>query len=58
MIWLQKNWISLLALIGYLAGYSITTFNGKIIKDVDKMEKDLIIKTFLRNGTIKSKIVD
>lgn len=37
-------------------GYSITTFNGKPIRDVKQLAKDEIVETTLFKGKIKSKI--
>ena len=37
-------------------GYSITTKNGKVIKDAKELKKGAVVKTILKKGTIKSKI--
>lgn len=37
-------------------GYSITLFNGKIVKTVDKLKKDDIIDTKMNDGTVESKV--
>jgi exodeoxyribonuclease VII large subunit len=39
-----------------LRGYSITSLNGKILKNCDQLKKDDIIDTQLHDGTFKSKI--
>jgi exodeoxyribonuclease VII large subunit len=38
-------------------GYSITTFNGKLIKSTIEVGKDDIIETKLRDGEFKSKVL-
>lgn len=39
-------------------GYSITMYNDKIVTDIKKLEKEMIIKTKLSNGEIVSKIME
>lgn len=39
-------------------GYSITRIDNKIIKDISKLKKDMIIKTEIDNGVITSKIME
>ena len=39
-------------------GYTITSFNGKILKNRNSLKKDDIIDTLFTDGTIKSKVVD
>ena len=38
-------------------GYSITTLNGQIIKDVGQVKKNMEIETLLRDGKIKSIVI-
>ena len=37
-------------------GYSITTLNGRIVKDVEAIKNGDEIETILRNGKIKSRV--
>ena len=39
-------------------GYTITSFNGKILKNRNLLKKDDYIDTLFTDGTIKSKVVD
>ena len=39
-------------------GYTITSFNGKILKNRNSLRKDDIIDTLFTDGTVKSKVVD
>jgi exodeoxyribonuclease VII large subunit len=41
-----------------LRGFSITSFNGKILKDCAQIKNNDIIDTRLYRGTLKSKVVD
>ncbi len=39
-------------------GYTITSFKGKILKNMNSLRKDDIIDTLFTDGSIKSKVVD
>ena len=39
-------------------GYTITSFNGKILKSSDQLKMDDIIDTRFTDGTVSSKVVD
>ena len=39
-------------------GYSITTYNGKVITDLSKLEKDMIVETEFEDGFVVSKITE
>ena len=39
-------------------GYTITSFNGKILKSSDQLKKDDIIDTLFTDGTVSSKVID
>jgi len=39
-------------------GYSITTYNGKVITDLSKLEKDMIVETEFVDGFVVSKITE
>jgi exodeoxyribonuclease VII large subunit len=40
-----------------LRGFSITSVNGRIIKNPDQVNKDDIIDTQLYEGTLKSRVI-
>jgi exodeoxyribonuclease VII large subunit len=39
-------------------GYSMTTYRGRLIKDISLLENDEMIKTYLYEGSVLSKIVE
>ena len=39
-------------------GYSITSINDKIITDVNDVKIDDVIKTEMKNGYIKAKVIE